>query len=181
MAYKNVHIYMMDLTSLQAIFNSGKAESKSDYQISTSSEQERNKSPISLEYPSEPLVPPSPCFHNSFPKVSHKTNNNDSCGPGWSSKKVLAFIADELGINVSELSPTALFTDLGVDSLLSFSITTQLRDAGLDIPWSTPLFLSTVQEFEAFLKTLDCPANLQASPSSGNASSVLTYNIDSNH
>ena len=81
MAFKNMQIYMMDLSALQGMFNSGQVEIKSEYQPSAWSDGEWNKSPISFEYPSE--SPVSSLFaHNSFPKVSHKIYNNYQCVPG---------------------------------------------------------------------------------------------------
>ena len=155
MAFKNMQIYMMDLTALQGMFNSGQVEIKSDYQTSAWSEQEWKKSPISFEYPSESPVSPSPSAHNSFPKVSHKIYNNYQCVPGWSSKRVFTLIANELGINVLELSSTSRFEDMGLDSLLSLSVVSQLRSAGLDLPTSIFWDFPTVQELEAFLDPLD--------------------------
>ena len=185
MAFKNMQIYMMDLTALQGMLNSGQVEMKSDYQPPAWSELEWNKSPISFEYPSESPVSSSPSAHNSFPKVSHKMYNNYQCVPGglglWSSKRVFTLIADELGIDVLELSSTSRFEDMGLDSLLSLSVVSQLRSAGLDLPTSIFWDFPTVQELEAFLEPVDYPANIQASPSSGNtSSSARTYKIDSN-
>ena len=167
MAFKNMQIHMMDLTALQGMFNSGQVEIRSDNETSACSEQEWNKSPISIEYPSA---------HNSLPKVSHKIYNNFQCVPGWSSKRVFTLIANELGIDVLELSSTSRFDHMGLDSLLSLSVVSQLRDSGLDLPTSIFWDFPTVRELEAFLDPLDHPANLRASPSSGDtSSSALTY------
>ena len=122
MAFKNVQIHMMDLTALQAIFTSGQVVTNSDYQTSAWSEQEQNKSPISFEYPSESQLSPSTSAHKSFLEVSPKMNYNYLCTPGWSSKRVWNYIANESGIDVSDLNPTARFDSIGIDSLLSLTI-----------------------------------------------------------
>ena len=65
---------------------------------------------------------------------------------------------------------------MGFNSLLLILIVSQLVNSGLDVPHSIFWDFPTVQELEAFLQPLDYPANLQASPSSGDASSsALTY------
>ena len=166
MAFKNVQIYMIDHTAFQAIFNSGQVETSSDYQTSAWSEQERNKSRISFDYPSKSPVSQSLSVFDSFPSVDLKIKINFPCAPGWSSKRVFTLIADELGIDVSELIPTARFEKMGLDSLFLLSIHSQLKDAGLDLPPSIFWDFPTVQELEAFLNPLDNPANLQASHSS---------------
>ena len=171
---------MMDLTAVLGMFNNGQIKTKSDCQTPAWSEQDWNRSPISFEYPSELPVSSSPSANNLFPKVTHKIYNNYQRIPGWSSKRVFTLIADELGINVSELNSTSRFEDMGLDSLLSLSVVAQLRHAGLDLPTSIFWDFPTVQELEAFLEPFDCPTNSQASPSSSNASSSkLTYKIDS--
>ena len=181
MAFKNMQIYMMDLTALQGIFKNGQVVTKSNYQTSAWSEQDWNKSPISFEYPSESPVSSSPSANKVSPKVSHKIYNNYRVVPGWSSKRVFTLIADELGINVLELSSTSRFEEMGLDSLLSLSVVDQLRRAGLNLPTSIFWDFPTIQELETFLGPLDYSANPQTSPSSSNASSsALTWKIDSN-
>ena len=158
MAFKNMQIYMMDLTALQAIYKNGQVVTKGDSQTSAWSEHDWNKSPISFEYPSESSVSSSSSAKNLSPMLSHRIYNNYQHIPGWSSKRVFTLIADELGINVLELSSTSRFEDMGLDSLLSLSVVDQLRRAGLDLPTSIFWDFPTVQELEAFLDPLDYPA-----------------------
>ena len=183
-AFKNMQIHMMDLTAVLGMFSNGQVETKSDCQISAWSEQDWNRSSISFDYTSELPDSPSPSTNNLLHKVTHKIYNHYQHIPGWSSKRVFTLIADQLGINVSELSSTSRFEDMGLDSLLSLSVVAQLRHAGLDLPTSIFWDFPTVQELEAFLDPLNCPCptNSHASPSSSNiTSSTVTYRIDSNN
>ncbi|KAL9023830.1 MAG: hypothetical protein Q9180_008092, partial [Flavoplaca navasiana] len=68
MAFKNMQIYMVDLTALQGIFKIGKVVTKSDCQTSAWSEQDWNKSQISFEYRSESPVSSSPSANDLSPK-----------------------------------------------------------------------------------------------------------------
>ncbi|PSN72911.1 conidial pigment polyketide synthase PksP/Alb1 [Corynespora cassiicola Philippines] len=66
--------------------------------------------------------------------------------------KALAIIADEVGLSLSDLVPSAAFADFGVDSLLSLNISGRLREE-LEIEVESSLFndCPTVKELIAFL------------------------------
>ena len=68
--------------------------------------------------------------------------------------KVLAIVAEEVGLSISDLVPTANFGDFGVDSLLSLNIAGRFREElGLDVESSLFSDCPTVKELLAFL----CP------------------------
>jgi naphtho-gamma-pyrone polyketide synthase len=68
-----------------------------------------------------PATPPGPVHAASSPE----------------SGAFLSIIAEELGMELSELADTAAFSDIGVDSLMSLTITGRMReDLDLDVPTS---------------------------------------------
>ncbi|MCJ1313534.1 hypothetical protein MMC25_007213 [Agyrium rufum] len=68
---------------------------------------------------------------------------------------VLDTIAGEAGIGMSDLTDDANFSDLGVDSLLTISITGKLREqTGLDLPTSMITMYPTVKELRDFFSEM---------------------------
>jgi naphtho-gamma-pyrone polyketide synthase len=66
--------------------------------------------------------------------------------------RVLEIVAEEIGLAISELSPSSQFADLGVDSLMSLTITGRLREElDLDVPSSLFADYETVKELSEFL------------------------------
>ena len=93
------------------------------------------------------------------------------------SHKAFAIIAEEIGLAVSELAPNTDFADLGVDSLLTLTISSRLREE-LDMQVSPTLFIDypTVKELSKFLgagEQSSSPVSLP-SPPTGVSSAVYT-------
>lgn len=87
--------------------------------------------------------------------------------------QVLQIIADEVGMDKSELLPTSIFTDFGVDSLLSLNIASKLREE-LDLEVSGTLFAEcpTVIDLARYLPSED------TSPSTCESSVPSTPDLD---
>lgn len=89
---------------------------------------------------------------NMVQKVVTETVQNVSSGPSIATQ-ALEIVAEEIGLGASELVPSTSFADLGVDSLLSLTITSRLRETlELDVPSSLFVDHLTVQELTAFLR-----------------------------
>jgi acyl carrier protein len=79
---------------------------------------------------------------------THKTPATGQADKGAS---IIQVILEEAQTNESELNLDAELTDLGVDSLLSLTIASRLRDElGIDLPSSTLMNYSTVRAFVLF-------------------------------
>lgn len=72
-------------------------------------------------------------------------------GPSFADK-ALAIVAEEVGVSLSDLVPSAVFADFGVDSLLSLNISGRLREE-LDLDVESSLFndCPTVKDLLAYL------------------------------
>lgn len=68
------------------------------------------------------------------------------------SKLVLSLIADELGIEILDTKSTTRFDEIGLDSMLTVSVVSQLQHAGLYLPLSVFWDFPTIRELEAFLQ-----------------------------
>ena len=110
---------------------------------------------------------------NVVPKVVAQTVNAISSGSNLVSR-VLEIIAEEIGLAASELTPNSAFADLGVDSLLSLTITSRLREE-VELDVSSLLFAEylTVQELTAFLRR-DEETTAFSQPSSGDRTPGMT-------
>lgn len=77
---------------------------------------------------------PRPQIQNFKPQISHIDEvAKVTATPNFAS--ILGIIASEVGAEISEFSDDTLFSDLGVDSLLTISISAKLRDqVGREIP-----------------------------------------------
>ncbi|CAF9923131.1 MAG: polyketide synthase pks16 [Alectoria fallacina] len=65
--------------------------------------------------------------------------------------RILETIASKVGIEISELTEDAKISDLGVDSLLTISISSRLRpETGLDLPSSLFISYPTVAQLRGF-------------------------------
>lgn len=66
--------------------------------------------------------------------------------------QALGIVAEEIGLAPSELAPSNAFADLGVDSLLTLTITSRLREElDIDVPASLFVDYPTVKELTTFL------------------------------
>lgn len=153
MSFKSMQIHLTDLSKVGSKFDHDPADTKRDRRTTAKDKKEWSRSFISFEYPSD-TKSTWPSSSVSSPTATHKMCNNYQHIPMTMSKKVLSLIADEVGITVSELSPTMHFEDVGLDSLLSLSLVDQLRQEGLGLPTSIFWDFPTVQELEAFLDGL---------------------------
>lgn len=104
---------------------------------------------------------------NVVPKVVAQTANAISSGSNLVSR-VLEIIAEEIGLAASELTPNSAFADLGVDSLLSLTITSRLREE-VELDVSSLLFAEylTVQELTVFLRRDEDTTASSSQPTSG--------------
>ena len=83
-------------------------------------------------------------------------------------EKVLGIVAEEVGIDQLELTETSNFADIGVDSLMSLSITGRIREElDLDVPTTFFVDCPTVGEARIAIATLTgADTNGRATPSS---------------
>ncbi|KGQ04250.1 Conidial yellow pigment biosynthesis polyketide synthase [Beauveria bassiana D1-5] len=69
-------------------------------------------------------------------------------------RRVLKIIAEEVGITLSELQPDVQLADLGLDSLLSLTISSRINDEmGLDLPSTLFVEHPTVKDLQFFFHT----------------------------
>jgi naphtho-gamma-pyrone polyketide synthase len=100
--------------------------------------------------------------------------------------QVVSVLADEIGCDISELTDSTLFTDLGVDSLLSLAILGKLREE-VDLEVDSTLFLehTSVGSLKRYLNDLfPAPKSLPpeasiSTPFSSHRSSTSTSTINS--
>ncbi|RCI07396.1 hypothetical protein L249_1362 [Ophiocordyceps polyrhachis-furcata BCC 54312] len=70
--------------------------------------------------------------------------------------RVLAIIAEEIGVGLSELQPESEFADFGLDSLLSLTVTARINEeVGIDIPWTLFAAYPTVKDMKSLLDPED--------------------------
>ena len=96
--------------------------------------------------------------------------------------RALSIIADEVGMPTSDLTEDAVFSDLGVDSLLSLSILGKLREE-LDVEMASTVLVDnpTVKEFKAYLarnETLEQPRDSSPGVSSSPSTPSLSTTSD---
>lgn len=85
-------------------------------------------------------------------KVVVETVQNVSGGPNIAAR-ALEIVAEEIGLAASDLAPNTIFADLGVDSLLSLTIASRLRETlDLDVPSSLFIDHLSVQDLTTFLR-----------------------------
>ena len=96
----------------------------------------------------------------------------------------LAIVAQEIGLSVTELAPNSDFSDLGVDSLLTLTISSRLREElELDVPASLFVDYPTVQELTTFLhnneaKTVLSVQSTASRPTPETASEASEYQTE---
>jgi naphtho-gamma-pyrone polyketide synthase len=119
-------------------------------------------------------------------KVSTSTLATSPLASPVSIEKLMQIISEEIGIPVGGLSDTACFADLGVDSLLSLSISSRIRDE-LVLECHSGIFHThqTVQELKKYFQNQDhaqvdiCQTPLSGSLSaSSRPSTIPQENID---
>ena len=107
------------------------------------------------------------------PSLSHPQNGNDSVIP-----KFLSIISEELGVETSELRDEAAFVDVGLDSLMSLTVTGRMREElEMDVPTSLFVDHATIGEAKSAILALDGGDDSNetvssASPSTGSAEAV---------
>ncbi|GES64614.1 polyketide synthase [Aspergillus terreus] len=85
--------------------------------------------------------------------------------------RILALISEEVGIPPSELKPDTEFAALGIDSLLTLTITAKIREElGLDFPSSLFVDQSTVGELQVLVGGGSNEGEISATVSSGSSS-----------
>lgn len=99
------------------------------------------------------------------------------------SSRALSAVAEEVGVPMSELSDNVVFEDMGVDSLMSLTITSRLREE-LDMDLSSTLFTDhpTVAEFLKYFtanESADFPAIEARGPSTGASTPTTAQSGDS--
>jgi len=84
------------------------------------------------------------------PSLSHPQNGNDSVIP-----KFLGIISEELGVETSELPDEAAFADVGLDSLMSLTVTGRMREElEMDVPTSLFVDHATIGEAKSAILAL---------------------------
>ena len=92
----------------------------------------------------------------SAPKKRTSTPTTPALPREDASRKVFDIITEEIGMAVGELSDDSEFSELGVDSLLSLTILSKLRETlQIDIPQSMFQDCPTVRHLRAHLQVLD--------------------------
>lgn len=99
--------------------------------------------------------------------------------------RALGIVAEEIGLSASELEPSSDFVELGVDSLLSLTATSRLREElELDVPSSLFVDCPTVKDLTAFLRrgedtvTSTRTATSCSTPETGSESESGGYETD---
>ena len=103
--------------------------------------------------PSSASAPPQkPAAHLPvpIPKPAKSKSAANTSSTGIS--RIVALISQEVGVKPSELKAESEFADLGVDSLLSLTITSKIRDElGLDFPSSVFIDHPTVGDLQILI------------------------------
>ncbi|KAJ5749143.1 uncharacterized protein N7511_010839 [Penicillium nucicola] len=112
--------------------------------------------PSSVAKQASPPVPvkQAPAKSAPSPPVRQATSKPKPVSQSSSNvfNRILALISEEVGVGMSDLTPDAEFANLGVDSLLSLTITAKIRDEmGLDFPSSLFVDEPTVGELRALV------------------------------
>nr|ALQ33037.1 putative polyketide synthase [Fusarium thapsinum] len=90
-------------------------------------------------------------------------------------QKALEIIADEIGVDISDLTDSTLLADLGVDSLMSLTILGNFREElDLDIPAAQFYEFSTVHDLKSFLGASDQDFSSSNSEAESSASSAAS-------
>lgn len=99
----------------------------------------------------KPVPTPTETIQRSTPPTSHPRNDHGSV-----INKFMSIISEELGVEPSELSDGAAFANVGLDSLMSLTITGRMREE-LDIDVPTSLFIDnpTVGEVKVTILALE--------------------------
>ena len=135
----------------------------------------------SLSKPASGTKAPMPTPKRTVKMLKAKKPRN-----GLLTSKVIEVIAEETDVDVSELVDEAAFDNLGVDSLLSLTISAKLREVlDMDIPTSLFTDNETVGALKKYFANFDSPSSSDSasetasddefgSPISGNISTALT-------
>ncbi|KAF2230556.1 polyketide synthase [Viridothelium virens] len=93
---------------------------------------------------------PKPKSHVSAPALQPKTKTAETSSGVLG--RILALIGEEIGVTQSELKPEVDFMELGIDSLLSLTITGKIREElGLEFPTSLFIDHPTVGDLRALI------------------------------
>ncbi|PFH56367.1 hypothetical protein XA68_16607 [Ophiocordyceps unilateralis] len=158
-AFQGVPRRLLDMTL-------GKAGGK---EASTTTTAAAATTPAALKAAAAPSKPssssaPKPSSSSSAPKPSSAPPKTTAAAaaaapkaaaPSNKSKdfnRVLAIIAEEIGVGLSELQPESEFADFGLDSLLSLTVTARINEeVGIDIPWTLFAAYPTVKDMKSLL------------------------------
>ena len=127
---------------------------------------------VSSPQPKAQAPGPTPAPKSS-PKKLTLTPKQAAAPREDASSKVFDIIAEEIGMPARELSDDSEFSNLGVDSLLSLTILSKLRESlHMDIPQSVFQDCSTVRDLRSYVQTLggnddDASSIAETSASSG--------------
>jgi naphtho-gamma-pyrone polyketide synthase len=154
--------YILDGDEIVAVFSGikfqGVPRRALDHLLPSGSKKSAPAAPSKVSVPSpatRPVAKPAP----SPAKVVAVVGKALSTGKSAIATQALDIIAEEIGVNVSELTTSANFSDFGVDSLLSLTITGRLREElSLDVESSLFSDCPTVKDLLAFLPPNTAPA-----------------------
>jgi len=96
--------------------------------------------------------------------------------------RVIKVVAEEVGVEIDELNDDSDFTNLGVDSLLSLTILSKVRECvGIELPQSMFTDCETVGDLKAFLsdtssQDASSESSLETPPKSGQDTPLLELN-----
>lgn len=121
------------------------------------------------------------------PKRQHSQPNTRATPPAKKETeftRVIKIVADEVGVDVGELQDDNAFSALGVDSLLSLTVLSKVRELiGIDLPQSTFADCETVGDLKAFLNDTSSQdaaseSSLGTSPSTPPSSGQQSPRVD---
>ncbi|CVK91833.1 bikaverin cluster-polyketide synthase [Fusarium mangiferae] len=122
------------------------------------------------------LTPPSTTSHSVGTASPPEPTESPVGSASGLVQKALEIIADEIGVDISQLTDSTLLADLGVDSLMSLTILGNFREElDLDIPAAQFYEFSTVQDLKSFLGANDqdfSSSNSEAESSASGAAST---------
>lgn len=124
---------------------------------------QRTPAPVANEKPSVPVQK----------KLRSQPSPAKSSGPSMATR-ALNILASEVGLSESDLTDDMIFSDYGVDSLLSLTVTGRYREE-LDLDMDSSVFIDqpTVNDFKRLVAQLSPPADSSDSQSESEYSSSV--------
>jgi acyl carrier protein len=112
---------------------------------------------------------------NTTPKNSLKEKRSGNPRTNARISALLDVIADEVGVSVSELADDSTLESLGVDSLLTISITSRLKtEMDIDFPAALMLGSTTISELRSSLPGSDTGSPSESEDEEGGRSSTVS-------